>query len=111
MVDSGMMMLLREYSGVIDPHSGQIDPFLFAGKSSSQCSPGVTALNLRRIFNILPKNVLQTYLKGLAYIFGRLFVLLGFHSFVLPKALLQSHSAALFFVPRSQLIKMRYIRW
>jgi hypothetical protein len=70
-----------------------------------------TALNLRRIFNILPKKVLPAYLKALASIFGRLFVLLGFQRFVVPKANLQSMYPALFFAPRLQLIKMRYIRW
>jgi len=69
-----------------------------------------TALNLRRIFNLLPQNVLQAYLKGLARIFGPLFALLGFHSFVRVQSNSISIQAALFFEPRLQLIKMRYIR-
>jgi len=51
-----------------------------------------TALNLRRIFNILPKNVLQAYLIGLARIFGQLFALPGFDSFHLPQANFKSIS-------------------
>jgi hypothetical protein len=35
-----------------------------------------TALNLRRIFNLIPKNVLQAYLKRIAFIFDTLNALL-----------------------------------
>lgn len=69
-----------------------------------------TALNLRRIFNLLPQKTLQTYLKGLMHIFAQLFVLLGMHSFILPKANFPSPSASIFFKPRLQLVTMRYIR-
>jgi hypothetical protein len=102
---AGMARLLyREYVPAANRSGGLSDPLSISALL-------LTALNLRRIFNILPKNVLQVYLKGLACIFGQLFVLLGFHSFVLPKALFQSQSAALFFAPRLQPIKMRYFRW
>ncbi|MFN3503325.1 MAG: transposase, partial [Allorhizobium sp.] len=70
-----------------------------------------TALNMRRIFNLLPKNVLQAYLKGLARIFGPFFDLPGFLSFDLPEANSPGSHAALFFVPRLQLVKTRYISW
>jgi len=70
-----------------------------------------TALNLRRILKIPPKNVLQAYLRGLARIFGQLFALKGFNRFDLPNPNFPSHQSALFFVPRLQLVKMRYFRW
>ena len=61
-----------------------------------------TALNLRRIFNILPQNLLQAYLKGLVRFFMGLFALLSCYSSDLPKAIFNNSSNVLFIKLRLQ---------
>ena len=86
------------------------DPPVLLQHASADVGLMFAALNLRRIFNILPQNVLQAYLRGLARIFSPLFALLRVHSLVLMQSNSISIQSAILIEPRLQLIKMRYIR-
>jgi transposase len=68
-----------------------------------------TALNLRRIFNLIPKNVLQAYLKRLAFIFDTLNALLQLIRAAESPLIFQLRTTAIFSMRPSQLIKMSYI--
>jgi hypothetical protein len=68
-----------------------------------------TALNLRRIFNLIPKNVLQAYLKRLAFIFDSINALLQLLRAAERLLNFQLRTTAIFSQRPLQLIKMSYI--
>lgn len=68
-----------------------------------------TALNLRWIFILIPKNVLQAYLKGLTFIFNHLNALLQLIRAVERLLSFQLRTTAIFSQRPSQLVKMSYI--
>jgi transposase len=69
-----------------------------------------TAFNLRRIFNLLPKNELQAYLRGLCFIFSPKYALLHAPGFDLPNAGPSKAIVRIILIPRLQPAEMRYIR-
>jgi transposase len=69
-----------------------------------------TALNLRRIFNILPKNALQSYLKAAIQFLESFFASVAFQSSPLPTVNLHNPWRTQFYEGRLQAFKMRYIK-
>jgi hypothetical protein len=68
-----------------------------------------TAFNLRRIFNLIPKKVLQAYLKRLAFIFDLLIALLQLIRAAESPLKVQLRTTDIFSMLPSKLIKMSYI--
>ena len=69
-----------------------------------------TAFNLRRLFNLLPKNVLQAYLKGLGSVLSAITALLQALGRQLPLLIPTRPFLQNIFSPRLQPAEMRYIR-
>jgi hypothetical protein len=68
-----------------------------------------TAFNLRRLFNLLPQNVLQAYLKGLGFVLSAITALLQVLGCEMP-LLFPTHSVVRIILPlRLQPAEMRYI--
>ena len=69
-----------------------------------------TAFNLRRLFNLLPQNVLQAYLKGLGFVLSAITALLQALGRQMPLLIPTRPFLQNIFSPRLQPAEMRYIR-